>query len=60
MVSSIYGDVFISQISDGLFNFAKINYDYDEKNNWNANICFEYESFIFQEKKSFYQFQEKI
>lgn len=51
MVSGIYGDIFINQIYDGLFNFAKINYDYDEKNNWNANISFEYESFISQEKK---------
>lgn len=51
MVSGIYGEIFINQVSDGLFNFAKINYDYDEKNNWNANICFEYESFITQEKK---------
>lgn len=51
MVSGIYGDIFINQVYDGLFNFAKINYDYDEKNNWNANISFEYESFISQEKK---------
>lgn len=51
MVSGIYGDIFINQVYDGLFNFAKINYDYDEKNNWNANVSFEYESFISQEKK---------
>lgn len=50
MVSGIYGDICINQIADGLFNYAKINYDVDKNNNWKAKITFSYESFAEQEK----------
>lgn len=51
MVSGIYGDIFIEQVSDGLFNNVLVNYSYDEENNWIVDITAEYESFVNKSKK---------
>lgn len=50
MVSGIYGDIFIEQVSDGIFDNVLVNYSYDSENNWNVDICATYESFVLKNK----------